>query len=293
MKSHQYVLGSHSTIASLELGEAKTAAKTVVFVHGWMDNSESFTGVMKALNRIDPTLHLVAIDLPGHGLSTDKGADNFYPFHDYIDDLHGVLQNFSAKETILIGHSLGALITSCYSAAFPEKVTALVEIEGYGPLSESSENSTQRLRTGVLSRYRYREKKPKGLSDPEDAVRIRSINTQVAQALIRPMTYRALEQKNGQWYWRHDEKLKCDSLYRMSEQQRNDIINNIECPHLIILGESGFASLKAPYLLKKGEKDEKGSQPFEKWVSIPGGHHCHLEHPEKVSALIMDLVNKI
>ncbi|MBD1559086.1 alpha/beta hydrolase [Vibrio sp. S9_S30] len=293
MNTSQYVLGNDSMVASLELGEAKTAAKTVVFVHGWMDNAESFSGVMKALNQKDPTLHLVAIDLPGHGLSSDKGTDNFYPFHDYIDDLHSVLPKFSSNKTILVGHSLGALITSCYSAAFPEKVAALVEIEGYGPLAESPENSTKRLRTGVLSRKKYREKKPKSLSDPEDAVRIRAIRTQVAQALIRPMTYRALEQKDGQWYWRHDEKLKCDSLYRMSDQQRKDILENITCPHLVILGEKGFSSLKDHHPLKRGEHDEKRPHNNEKWESIPGGHHCHLEHPEKVSELIMDLVNKI
>ncbi len=296
MNAHQYVLNDYLKLASLELGEANEGVKTIVFIHGWMDNAESFSSIMKLLHLSNPHFHLIAIDLPGHGLSSSKGSDNFYPFLDYIDDLHSMLHKISSKDCILVGHSLGALISSCYSAAFPEKVAALIEIEGYGPLAESTDNVTKRLRTGILSRQRYRVKETKSLSDPEDAVRIRAINTQLKQELIKPMVYRALERKGERWYWRHDTKLKCDSLYRMSERQRKNILSHIQCPHLVILGESGFHSLKVASVQEKEQEIRRGKQTprdNEHWVSIPGGHHCHLEHPEKASKLILDWLNKV
>lgn len=284
MEQTQYWLDEHQCIAAIEMGNAKTAAKTVVFVHGWMDNAASFISVMASMLQSKPDWHLIAIDLPGHGLSSSKGEDNFYPFHDYIDDLHRTLLKLSANEVVLVGHSLGALVTSCYSAAFPEKIAALVEIEGYGPLAEEAENGVKRLRSGIESRLKHRDKPTKSLSDPEDAVRLRAVRAQVSQDLIRPLVYRALEQVEDRWLWRHDEKLKCDSLYRMSAPHRQNVLDSLICPHLVILGEKGFSKLKSI---------DKSGQPNEFWFTVPGGHHCHLECPDQVSQLIVDLVNKI
>ncbi|EKM30499.1 alpha/beta hydrolase family protein, partial [Vibrio harveyi] len=53
-----------------------------------MDNAGSFKTLMNAIHQHNPDLHLLAIDLFGHGLSSHKSSDNYYPFHDYIADLH-------------------------------------------------------------------------------------------------------------------------------------------------------------------------------------------------------------
>ena len=145
-------------MAALEIGNEKTADLSVVFLHGWLDNAGSFKALMEQLNQLNPHLHLLAIDHFGHGLSSHKSHDNYYPFHDYIADLYQFLDELSPNRLILVGHSLGALIASCYSAAFPEQVEGLVQIEGAGPLTEEPINSLPRLRDGVLSRIRQQNK---------------------------------------------------------------------------------------------------------------------------------------
>ncbi|MCX9563979.1 alpha/beta hydrolase, partial [Vibrio cholerae] len=71
-------------LAAVEVGDAKMAEVSVIFIHGWLDNAASFFSLMQALHHLCPDLHLCAIDLPGHGLSSHRAG--YYPFHDYIDD---------------------------------------------------------------------------------------------------------------------------------------------------------------------------------------------------------------
>ncbi|WP_284193628.1 alpha/beta fold hydrolase, partial [Vibrio zhanjiangensis] len=239
-------------LSAVECGYSHQAKCSIVFIHGWLDNAASFMSVMQTLNHMDPALHLCAIDLPGHGQSSHKSGNNFYPFHDYIDDIYQLLSNFSSNRLVLVGHSLGALVASCYSAAFPEQISGLVEIEGRGPLSEDSNQAVSRLRDGVLSRQKIRSRSSRAFSSLDDAVEVRSEINLIASELIRPIVLRGLKRTSDGWYWRHDEKLQSQSLYRMSHEHAQSVRQSISCPHLVVLGEHGF-----PYLQhkQKGESD--------------------------------------
>jgi len=283
MKYTHYPLDGGKQIAAIELGSALTADHSVVFIHGWLDNAASFIQVMQLMHTVQPNLHLVAIDLPGHGLSSHKDPDNFYPFHDYVDDLYRFLHEIPATKRFLVGHSLGALITSCYSAAFPEHVAGLVQIEGMGPLAEQGQNATERLRRGVKSRARIRRKTGRSLANKEQALVLRSMSTGVEKGLIAPIVERDLryDEIECSWFWRHDPKLKSDSLYRMTFEQAETLTGDIQCPHRIILGDQGFEYLK-----------NIGSNEANTDI-VTGAHHCHLESSEAVVKIILDLVNKI
>ncbi|MEZ9723093.1 alpha/beta hydrolase [Vibrio splendidus] len=308
MIEKSYSLAS-GTLATQQIGNPKTTATTVVFIHGWLDNSASFTQVMPQIAKLSPDIHLVAIDLFGHGFSSHK-LGSYYPFHDYIDDLHQLVTKLSPNRLVLVGHSLGALIASCYSAAFPEKVSGLIQIEGHGPLSEAPHETVSRLRDGVLSRLRQRRKPSRPLASLEDAIKLRAHANQIKAELIAPIVERGIVELSNvdravvtqaafeeatvdqdaaefenSWQWRCDPNLKCDSLYRMSQAHAEAIMAAIECPQLIVLGNDGFRHLQ-----HNRYKSAHSSLNIE---TVPGGHHCHLESPELVSELILGVVNKI
>ena len=184
---------THGKIAALELGEWIDQGLSVVFVHGWLDNAASFYTLMMALHDMAPNVHMLALDLPGHGKSDHKSADNYYPFHDYIADLHQVLDELSPNRLLLVGHSLGALIASCYSAAFPERIDALIEIEGAGPLAESAEKSVQRLRTGILSRGRQNKRSERTMAFFEQALQKRMQVNSLTKAQLLPIVTRGTQ----------------------------------------------------------------------------------------------------
>ncbi|MEZ8011122.1 MULTISPECIES: alpha/beta fold hydrolase [Vibrio] len=308
MIEKSYSLAS-GTLATQQIGNSKTTATTVVFIHGWLDNSASFTQVMPQIAKLSPDTHLVAIDLFGHGFSSHKPG-SYYPFHDYIDDLHQLVTKLSPNRLVLVGHSLGALIASCYSAAFPEKVSGLIQIEGHGPLSEAPHETVSRLRDGVLSRLRQRRKPSRPLASLEDAIKLRAHANQIKAELIAPIVERGIVELSNVdravvakvafeeatvdqgiaefdncWQWRCDPNLKCDSLYRMSQAHAEAIMAAIECPQLIVLGNDGFRHLQ-----HNRYKSAHSSLNIE---TVPGGHHCHLESLELVSELILGVVNKI
>ena len=171
-QNHYYPIES-GRIATIEYGDKQTADLSVVFLHGWLDNAASFSSVMEAFQQKCPSNSLCAIDLPGHGLSEHKSGSNSINL-DYIDDVNQVLAHISPSRLVIVGHSLGALIAGCYSAAFPEKVTVLIQIEGLKPISEDESNVVTRLREGILSRQRVRNKKARTLQSEQDAIALRA-----------------------------------------------------------------------------------------------------------------------
>ncbi|MCG9679659.1 alpha/beta hydrolase [Vibrio sp. Isolate24] len=271
-------------ITAIEYGDSQASDCSIVFIHGWLDNAASFESVMQALHQSAPFLHLCAIDLPGHGHSSHKSGSNFYPFHDYIDDVYQFLAKLSPNRLVLVGHSLGALIASCYSAAFPEQISGLVQIEGRGPLAEEESKTVSRLREGVLSRQRIRNKPTRAFDSDTTAIDVRAKINQISPELISPVVKRALARTDDGWVWRHDEKLQSQSLYRMSFEHAQSVCQQIVCPQIIVLGEQGFPHLQKPTNDASMNTDV---------VTVPGGHHCHLQVPSRVSNLIFGLVNKI
>lgn len=278
---------SHLRLSGLEFGQESHANVTLLFLHGWLDNAASFTSVMENLGETaqQQNWHMLAVDLAGHGLSQHRSADNFYPFHDYIADIHELLAKITPNKCILIGHSLGALIASCYSAAFPDKVNGLIQIEGLGPLTEPAENSAERLRKGVLSRQRMLAKPIRRYHSQHDACLHRMHANQLSAKQLKPLIERGTYLQGGHWYWRYDPKLKCQSLFRMTEQQGLSYLQAIECPSLVILGENGFPQLATAESRKAAIKHHQEE-------TVPGGHHCHIESFAQVSDIIRHFVAK-
>lgn len=66
----------------------------------------------------------IAIDQRGHGAS-DK-PESGYLYDDYITDLDGVLDTLELEHPLIIGHSLGGIVTLWWAAKHPNRAAALV-----------------------------------------------------------------------------------------------------------------------------------------------------------------------
>ncbi len=117
------------------------------------------------------------------------------------------------------------------------------------------------------------------------ALKLRMQANQLSADQLLPIVERGTEYRDNKWYWRHDAKLKCDSLYRMAREHANSITSQIRCPHLIVLGDQGFQHLPSNQV-------DWGENPPQV-VSVAGGHHCHLEQILEVAKRILGVVNKI
>jgi pimeloyl-ACP methyl ester carboxylesterase len=104
-------------------------APRLVLLHGWMDVSASFQFVVDALRG---DWHVLAPDFRGFGLS-DNGPGDCYWFPDYLADLDAIVDAVSPDSpATLVGHSMGGNVAMLFAGIRPQRVRALVNLEGFG-----------------------------------------------------------------------------------------------------------------------------------------------------------------
>ncbi|MBI4986628.1 MAG: alpha/beta hydrolase [Rhodocyclales bacterium] len=104
------------------------ASPQLFLLHGWNDVSASFQFVVDGLRR---DWRVIAPDWRGFGLSQWNGDAYWFP--DYIADLDALLAHCSPSAPArLVGHSMGGNVATLYAGIRPERVAALVNLEGFG-----------------------------------------------------------------------------------------------------------------------------------------------------------------
>lgn len=97
-------------------------ARPVVLVHGFSHSLESWDAWAEALSQD----HLVIrYDLPGHAL-TGPDPQRRYTVSDTVDHLAGLLDALQLEQTVLVGNSLGGLVSWRLAARQPSRVSSLV-----------------------------------------------------------------------------------------------------------------------------------------------------------------------
>jgi len=100
----------------------------LVFLHGWADAADSFQFLVDSLREPWPIL---ALDWRGFGGSEWTHAPYWFP--DYLADLDALLEAVHpASPATLVGHSMGGNVAALYAGIRPERVRAVVNLEGFG-----------------------------------------------------------------------------------------------------------------------------------------------------------------
>jgi pimeloyl-ACP methyl ester carboxylesterase len=117
-------------------------APLLVMVHGWMDVAASFQFLVDELKG---DWHVVAPDWRGYGL-TEWSHQKSYWIPDYLADLEALLDRYAPDNPVrLIGHSMGGNISTLYAGVRPDRIQALVNLEGLGLPGDAPELAGARL----------------------------------------------------------------------------------------------------------------------------------------------------
>jgi pimeloyl-ACP methyl ester carboxylesterase len=109
-------------------------APRLFMLHGWMDVGASFQFLADALER---DWYVIAPDLRGYGRSAWQAQGYWFP--DYVADLEALIDEMSPGEPVtLVGHSLGGNIVLHYAGVRPQRVRAVVSLEGFGIPAENA-----------------------------------------------------------------------------------------------------------------------------------------------------------
>lgn len=267
----------HISLAAIEYNPSSTGP-IVLALHGWLDNANSFTPMMAH----NSDIHLIALDFPGHGHSAHRGADALYNLLDYVYDIYALIKENEWGKIHLVGHSMGAIIASVFAGTFPELVGKLVLIEAMGAISSKPEETCSQLRASIVMRHKTAIKlsSNRRYESIEQAVIARMTVSDFDESIAQLLVSRSIVEDDSGFKWRSDPRLKQLSAIKMSEPQAMDLLSGITHDTLLILGDSGYKSLRE-------QLDERMRAVKSLTLSmIRGGHHVHMEQPLKTWQLI-------
>ncbi|GIU27143.1 alpha/beta hydrolase [Shewanella colwelliana] len=249
-------------------------------LHGWLDNANSFEPLAAHLK----DYQLLAIDWPGHGFSAHRpGA---YPLHwiDYLYDLEMLIDHLSSQTSIhaVIGHSLGGIVASAYSAAFANKAPYWVFIEAASPLVESADKSKARLvRSFAMHRkMALRERQQPLYTTSDSAITARHRLTGLDRVWCQLLIERNMQRVNGGVQWRSDPRLKLDSPMRLNLEHVTGLMRDHQANVLLISANEGYKI--APDIAEQ-VKSWYGKLSH---VALDGDHHLHMGNSKMVAEQI-------
>jgi len=232
-----------------------------------------------------PGLRLVAIDLPGHGRSEARPVGSAYHFVDWLPNIFEAADALGWDRFTLIGHSMGAGISSLAAGVFPERVNKLILLEGMGPLVSAEEEVPQKVAEYIVQRRRRIRREPLPHESREAAAtRLAKVvpNLSMANALL--LTGRGTRDVEGGVTWVSDGRLRQTSPMRFTEAQVRAFLRRITAPTLVMWAEDGWPF---PEDLARARMAEIQNRSERK---LAGGHHFHMEAPEPVAAAIREFL---
>ncbi|HEX2827068.1 MAG TPA: alpha/beta hydrolase [Burkholderiales bacterium] len=103
-----------------------TAGKPVMLcIHGGAAHAHWFDYVAPAFRR---DYHVLSLDLRGHGDSEHVDPPKYF-YEDYAADVNAFVEALDLKDFVLIGHSMGGMVSLVYSATYPGRVKKLVVVD--------------------------------------------------------------------------------------------------------------------------------------------------------------------
>ncbi|XP_066517305.1 serine hydrolase-like protein [Hoplias malabaricus] len=268
--------------------------RPVLCIHGWSDNSGSFNTLIPLL---PSDWRCLAIDLPGHGLSSHRPAGAFYSFPYYVADMRRVIEAVQWKRFSIIGHSMGGNIAGLFCALYPEMVEAVVLLDSYGFLPAHMKKINGNLRKGIDEMIEYDkkmdERKERVYTYEAAKERLKAANPSLSDQSAQVLLERGVQQVDGGVVFRRDIRINLTNIARMDVEQSLYLQEQIKAKVLVLRASQGllkiFPQPKDLYSRLQKGWEATGSTI----VTVEGDHHVHLNDPAVVAPVITDFLQSV
>ncbi len=253
---------------------------TLIMIHGFRGTHHGLLKIAEAL----PEYRLIIPDLPGFGGS--EALATGHSIADYIEWLHQFRAHVdTAKQSLIVGHSFGTIVTSHYTARHAGNVKKLVLIN---PIGSPALESEQRLLVQLAILYYWLGRKlPAGAArawiSMKPATKIMSIT-------MRKTKDKAIRRYIDEQHYAHFSSFanptQLAQAFRTSvSHDVYQVAHELHIPTLLIAGEKDDITSLAKQRHLHGAID--GAQ----LVVIPGvGHLTHYETPGEVATAIREFI---
>jgi len=264
--------------------EVRGKGRPLVLVHGAWASHEWWRWQVPALAR---RYQVISPDVRGHGQSSPLRTA--YSVNGFAKDLDLILQGIGAHEAVLVGWSMGGIISLEYGLNYPSKVKALILIATRG-------HRNPKLKRRIILQYLQ-------------------ARLSLLMDFTAPRKYdRASGDFPGQKIWleREVEKMLSPTASKevydwvMADITNNPRENYFEVARSIWNWGAGkqLKGLKAPTLIMVGDKDPQtpphfsrllhATIPNSRLVIVEDASHClPLERPERVNREIIEFLKSL
>lgn len=255
----------------------------LICLHGLGGSTETFEPLLSALPK---THHIILVDFQGFGKTPLTDPTNKFTIAGHVADLHHLIASLQAAaskqeqpdKTVLIGHSLGAIVALHYAAQNPQRVAGLVLL-GVGRAAGHIPAARQRMLDLAAN---VREK---GIAFAADVASksnfYEDTPERTADATVREAVRKAVAASDPEGYAK-----TCEAVVDLEHIDPDYAA--ITCPVVFIAGDKDMIS---PV---DRSKDVSGLVGGEGWVEVAmSGHQPILEDLEAVKQALGRLLEKI
>ena len=275
------------SIFYFEAGQDNT--NQMVLIHGLGDEADTWRHVFEPLAG---QFHVYALDLPGFGRSSKPDQDYTPPF--FIFTINEFLGELSIRKPILMGSSLGAILSQGFALQHPEKVSGLILFDGSLIQKEPSlDISLRMMQIPLLGEWLYTRLR----KDPDaayDSLRNVYHDLDLMPKEDRDFLFRRVNKRvwsEGQKHAYFSTLRNLTDWVKQSQKGLAEQLDELDIPTLVIRGEFDplFPEENADAIVQVQSKAKK--------VVIKGaGHLPQQESPQAVLDQVLewlaDFVNK-
>ncbi|KAF5272133.1 hypothetical protein FQA39_LY01215 [Lamprigera yunnana] len=270
--------------------------RPILVNHGWQDNCGSFDRLIPLL---PSDIAILAIDFPGHGLSTHIPLGMVYRAIDGVW-LYKYIRNYFEWDKIsLLGHCMGAAINFIYAVLYVDTVDFIINIDVLKfPVVEK--NAIKHMNDSIEhygkceNRIKSKKRPPtytfKSLEQRLHEATKKSVALENCKYLLKRNTAPSREDPS-KYYVTCDQRLKFSFLGGVPQKISHEGAHKLTCPFLFC------KSTRGPYVDDKTQVHDvlevltRVNKDFE-FHMIDGTHHVHLNRPENVAKLLLPFIEK-
>lgn len=269
---------SHVTVNGIEIAFDEHVGDTrpLLLVHGFTGAADDFREHLDALGALGRT---IAIDLRGHGDSTNTGDRARYTLDQLVDDVCGFLDARDIESCDLLGHSMGGMVALRFALAHPRRTASLILMDtapGAIPgIPRSAFEGGAKLGRDAGMAQLAAILRARAETDPQRPPASRRCEAEMGSEAFWERIHRKLTAMDPEAFGQLGGAL-------VEQEAVTNRLGEIACPTLIIVGEEDCA-----FLGPAGEL-EQGISHATRVTVANAAHSPQLENPRAWFAAVRD-----
>jgi len=263
----RYVDANGVKLHYLDYGVA--GQRPMLCVHGGAAHAHWFDFVAPGL-QVDHHVH--SLDLRGHGDSAWADDPQTYGFHTFAADLNAVVEALDLRDFVLIGHSMGGMVSLVYAATYPGRLGKLVIVDS---IMLMPADRVQKMREfGAKPARTYASE-----ADLIERYRLEPAESRMAapEVVHRMAIHSGRQSEDGSWQHKADRRVYA----HFQQLDGMPLWDRVEVPTLVVKGD------RSTRFTPEQVAEIRTRAPQVQAAEVPASdHHITLDNPQGFVAAV-------